>query len=201
MMTTRPRTLSIGVPVSLERSQARRCVLYGGVKRESEVLQRNFHLKRYVLNVERIANWTADKEGGFSYLGLSDGRKAFFATLKEGDVIVTYVKGTGFVDVREIATPGVLKLGIKGHYPEGAWPWQVRTRLVACAGIENAIRPTSLSNTRLCSGQWRYRFQRSGTPIDDNDGRIIAESIRNAAKRGSDAAAPLPDKPKGRAAR
>ncbi len=138
--------------------------------------------KKYVLNVESISNWETDKAAEFSTLGLSDRRLKFFSSLEEGDVVITYVKATGFVDVREIASAKVTKLGLKGKYPDGAWPWQIGTRLVVCLGIDNAVSPNKFPHTKLCAGQWRYRFQQSGIQIDSDDGRQIAAAIEKAAK-------------------
>ena len=143
--------------------------------------------KKYVLNVESVENWNADKASSFSSLGLSDRRKKFFEALVEGDTIITYVKGTGFVDLREIATPGVLKLGLKGHYPNGAWPWQVRTRLVACVGLSDALSPNAFPQTKLCAGTWRYRFQQSGRLLDASDGQAIAGALVEVARKASKA--------------
>lgn len=142
----------------------------------------NPNLKKFILNVESVPNWRADQAAAFASLGLSDKRRAFFASLREGDVIVTYVKATGFTDVREIAVPGVTKLGLKGQYPEGAWPWQVCTRLVASVGLDRAISPNDFPNTKLCAGQWRYRFQLSGKLIDAKDGQLIADAIIRIAQ-------------------
>ena len=138
--------------------------------------------KKYVLNVEGVLNWNADKAASFSTLGFSDLR-SFFESLTTGDVIITYVKGHGFVDLREIAVPGVLKLGLKGHYPEGAFPWQIRTRPVACIALNEAVSPNRFPQTKLCAGTWRYRFQQSGRLIDFNDGRVIADALVKAARR------------------
>ena len=144
--------------------------------------------KKYVLNVESIPNWKADKTAHFSTLGFSDRRLKFFSSLEVGDVVITYVKATGFVDVREIATGGVSKLGLKGLYPDGAYPWQISTRPVACLGIDKAISPKEFPNTKLCSGQWRYRFQQSGKHIDSDDGRQIAAAIIKAIQNADGAA-------------
>ncbi len=149
----------------------------------------NKSTKTYVLNVESIPNWEADKASDFSMLGLSDRRRKFFSSLEDGDVVVTYVKATGFVDVREIAAGGVTKLGLKGKYPDGAWPWQISTRLVVCLGIDHAISPNEFPNTKLCVGQWRYRFQQSGKQIDSDDGRQIAAAITKAARKEDKAVA------------
>jgi hypothetical protein len=139
------------------------------------------YVKKYVLNVERIANWEADQTAGFSHLGLSDRRRKLFESLREKDIIVTYVSGNGFVDVREILKSGVSKLGIKGNYPDGAWPWLIHTRLIANVGLEKAISPRLLSNTKLCAGEWRYRFQQSGKLLEPKDGKIIADAIIKVA--------------------
>ena len=140
-------------------------------------------MKKYVLNIEGAPNWNADRRAAFSHLGLSLRKKRLFDSLEVGDRIITYVKSTGFVDVREIAVRGTTKLGLQGNYPEGAWPWQIKTHLVATTGLENAISPNNFSQTKLCSGQWRYRFQQSGTLVDPADGEIIASAIIVAAKR------------------
>jgi len=139
--------------------------------------------KKYVLNVESISNWKTDKAANFSTLGLSDRRRKFFSSLEEGDIVITYVKATGFVDVREISAAGITKLGIKGTYPDGAWPWQIGTRPVACLGIDNAVSPNDFPHTKLCAGQWRYRFQQSGIRMDPEDGRQIAAAIVKAANK------------------
>lgn len=135
----------------------------------------------YVLNVEGVPNWKADQAGNFAALGLTDRRKTFFETLSEGDKIITYVKATGFVDVREIAHAGVIKLGMKSTYPDGSFPWQVRTRLVAMTGLERPISPDRFPDTKLCAGVWRYRFQQSGKLLDPLDGKTIADAIISVA--------------------
>jgi hypothetical protein len=137
----------------------------------------------YVLNIEGAPNWEADRSSGFSHLGLSDRRKKFFDSLEVGDKIITYVKATGFVDVREVAAKGTAKLGMKGNYPDGAWPWQIKTRLVASVGLGSAISPNRFPLTKLCSGQWRYRFQQSGKRVDAADGDVIARAIIDAARK------------------
>jgi len=137
--------------------------------------------RKYILNVEGIPNWRTDQAASFKILGISDRRRTFFSSLSVSDVIVTYVKGTGFVDIREIAEVGVFKLGLKGEYPDGAWPWHVRTRLIVSVGLGRAISPNEFPNTRLCAGSWRYRFQQSGRLIDAHDGRIIAAAVQERA--------------------
>ena len=144
--------------------------------------------KRYILNVEGVQNWIADRSTSFSILGLSDRKKGLFSSLIEGDVIITYVKTHGFVDIREIATPGTIKLGLKSHYPDGAWPWQIRTRLVVCLSLEEALSPKDFPQTKLCEGTWRYRFQQSGRLIDENDGQVIAGALNIAARKKAKAA-------------
>ena len=134
----------------------------------------------YVLNVEGIANWKSDCAGGFSFLGLSDRSRNRLDTLKPPDVIVTYVTGTGFVDVREITEPGTTRLRTQS-YPEGVWPWQVKTRLVASLDLARALSPNTFPHTKLCSGDWRHRFRQSGRVLDPEDGRVIAEAIIKAA--------------------
>ena len=136
---------------------------------------------QYVLIIESKANWSADRDVEFSRLGISDRRRRFFEALAENDLLITYVKATGFVDVRAIAAGGVKKLGLKGNYPEGGWPWQVPTRLVVNLGVENAVSPNLLSHTKLCAGQWRYRFQQSGRLIDGSDGEAIVAAMTHAA--------------------
>jgi hypothetical protein len=137
--------------------------------------------KNYVLNVEGIPNWKADQATSFMSLGLSDKRKNFYERLDKGDVIITYVKATGFVDVREVAQQGVTRLGIKSTYPDGAFPWQIRTRLVATTGLDRAISPNEFPKTKLCAGVWRYRFQQSGKLLEPTDGKLISAAIVAAA--------------------
>ncbi len=139
---------------------------------------------KYVLNVESIPNWEADQAANFSALGISDRRRKFFASLQDGDVIITYVKATGFIDVREIAAAGVTKLGLMSTYPDGAWPWQIRTRPVVSLGLDRAISPNEFPATKLCAGVWRYRFQQSRL-IDARDGWSIAKAITKAAQQSN----------------
>lgn len=136
---------------------------------------------KYVLNVETAANWQADGKNAFSHLGIGDRRRKFYDTLVAGDQIITYVKATGFVDVRQVLVAGVEKLGLKSNYPDGAWPWRIKTELVASLGLDNPISPNQFPQTKLCSGVWRYRFQMSGKLIDAKDGEIIAAAIIRAA--------------------
>lgn len=136
-------------------------------------------MSRYVLSVESIPNWKHDSSGGFQYLGLSDRRRGLFDSLAPRDLIITYVKSTGFVDVREITAAGATRL-TQQNYPIGVYPWQVRTRLVASLGLEGAINPGVFKGTRLCSGSWWRRFQHAGEVIEQ-DGRTIAQAIISKA--------------------
>ena len=137
----------------------------------------------YVLVVESLGNWIADKEIGFSCLGISDRKKNFFENLSLDDLLLTYVKGKGFLDIRQITSQKITKLGVKSHYPDGVWPWQIRTKLIAAVDVESAISPNDLQHTKLCEGQWGQRFQNSGRFIDESDGRAIEKAIKDASRK------------------
>ena len=138
---------------------------------------------RYVLNVESFENWVIDKKNGFEYLGITDRKRRFFEHLSLDDLLLTYVKRKGFLDIRQISSPDVGKLGIRSPYPDGIFPWRIGTKLVAALDDEMAISPNDLKHTKLCDGHWRYRFQNSGRFIDENDGRTIEKAIKMAVTK------------------
>lgn len=138
---------------------------------------------QYVLNVEGVANWKIDLAAGFTTLGLSDRRKGAFSKLDKGDVLITYVTGTGFVDLRQIEVRGVEPVVTESNYPMGTFPWRVRTRLIVSAGLDRALSPHDFPQTSLCAGDWRYRFRQSGRLLDAADGRLISQAVHAAAKR------------------
>jgi hypothetical protein len=64
----------------------------------------------YWLSVETPDNWIADKVTGFSLMGIADRKKALAQTVEAGDLILTYVKGRGFADIRRVVTKGLVAL-------------------------------------------------------------------------------------------
>ncbi len=69
------------------------------------------------LIVENYDNWCHDRENSFAYYGIAEKKIKLAETIKNGDILITYVSGkSAFADVRKVQDDKLLNIHRKHQY-------------------------------------------------------------------------------------
>jgi hypothetical protein len=68
--------------------------------------------KHHWLIVERLENWQADRDAGFSFFGLTPRHKTVSSQITNGDIVYCYVSSgiSAFSDIRVVREGGIKKI-------------------------------------------------------------------------------------------
>lgn len=140
--------------------------------------------QRYFLIVERPENWDVDMKAGFVHFGLPERKRTFGQALKAGDLLFGYVSGglSAFADVRQVVRDGLRGRSKHLAYDE-IYPWLVETRPLVVLPRERWVPVQQLlPELRLTRGQssWRQLFRVTIREIDEHDGMVLRNAIRQA---------------------
>lgn|SRR5215208_981607 len=74
--------------------------------------QGNTEKEQHWLIIERLDNWAADQENGFSFFGLPPRYRSVSSQMKKGDKVYCYVssKISAFADIRVVRDAGIKKM-------------------------------------------------------------------------------------------
>lgn len=138
----------------------------------------------YWLIVEAPKNWEADQKRGFSSLGVSDHFRSTAASMKKGDVLISYVSKAGaFADARTVESDDLAK-GDESRGYDRSFPWEVKTSSLVALDREHWIGVKELlEKLKLTRGKpnWSWVFRTSIKRIEAVDGKLLVTLIRRAA--------------------
>ena len=140
----------------------------------------------YYLIVERPENWEADRQNGFVSFGLKERNLRTAERLSTGDFLITYISGgvSCFSDARVVIGDKVAQALNVQHYDD-MFPLIIKTAPDIVLSRENWVPVKSLlSKLEFSKGveNWRQLFRASIRVLNEKDGRILHEVIRQTQK-------------------
>jgi hypothetical protein len=102
-------------------------------------------------------------------------------TVEPGDLILTYVKGRGFADIRRVVKKGLVALRGRVPYTDGVFPHAIETKAVRVLPFDDHVPAEGLaSKLKICSdgSHWKHAFRQSIRRIDGSDGTLIASQLQ-----------------------
>ena len=75
-------------------------------------LQGKTEIQQHWLIIERVDNWEADRENGFSFFGLPPRYRNVSSAIKKGDKVYCYVSSgiSAFADIRVVRDAGIKEM-------------------------------------------------------------------------------------------
>lgn len=95
--------------------------------------------RSYWLRVDSPGNWIADKLAKFQVVGIQDKQKRLAERAQPGDMVITYIKGRGFADLRLVTLGGVIPLNDAVQYTDGIFPFALRTEPIAVLPYDKLV--------------------------------------------------------------
>jgi len=137
------------------------------------------------LAVERYDNWLADKNRGFSFLGISEKKLKLASNIRPKDLIIIYVSScrSSFAGVLEVLSDKPRRATLRLAYDE-PFPYQIDTKPVLLLAEESWIRIHDLIGELSFlpkDKQWRQLMRNALRPLNDRDAHAIIARI-NLAK-------------------
>ena len=133
------------------------------------------HSPAYWLRVESPDNWIADKVAKFLVIGIGDQMRALAELAKRGDIVITYVKGRGFADLRRVKDGGLIPFDGQTPYTDGIFPFALRTESVMVLPFDKHFMVGSLSN---CGSIGKVQLRKPLQQLAQGDGMLIEEGVR-----------------------
>lgn len=132
----------------------------------------------YWLRVETPDNWIADKVAQFRIIGVKVQKRKLAELAKPGDIVITYVKGRGFADLRRIKDCGLIPLDDLVAYTDGDFAFALRTEPVTVLPFHKHVPVESLnSEVANSKGQLRKSLQQ----LSPGEGIRLEMALRERA--------------------
>lgn len=132
----------------------------------------------YWLRVSSPDNWIADKVAQFRIIGVEDQKRPLAALAKPGDIVITYVKGRGFADLRRVKDGGLISLDDLVAYTDGDFPFALRTEPVTVLPFDKHVPVGSLNSAGSTS---RVQLRNPLQQLAPGEGMRIEEVLRARA--------------------
>lgn len=136
------------------------------------------HGPTYWLHVESRDDWIADKVAQFNVIGVEDRMCPLAELAVPGDIVITYVKGRGFADIRRVCDGGLIPLNGQVQYTDGIFPYVLRTEPVTVLPFDKHVPVGSLGNERHAK---RLQFRNSLQRLAPEDGKYFEMVLREHA--------------------
>lgn len=138
------------------------------------------------LIVERIENWTVDKESNFDKFGFSSRLERRASQIEKGDTLIVYVSSgiSSFSDIRRVTSEKLQKLKYGGDY-DSAFPVCVQTESVfdlpraSWVPIKELVSTLSFTKNKA---DWRQVMRNSLRILEHSDAEIIMSRMKGALK-------------------
>lgn len=146
--------------------------------------------------VERLENWCADRDTGFTTIGFPDRYRNRLEQLQEGDELIIYVASrvSAFADLREITGRATRKRNgslMVGKY-DNIYPIIIETKPIivlerdAWLPIQNLL--DRLTFTRELR-DWRNTVRSALRKLEAEDARLLKAAMQEAARQKLDRSA------------